>query len=185
MTFPSSLTAGDSARWRDGPYTLDGVRYDSGATTLTYHLRGDGAPLDVVGQADGVGWVFALTPTQAAQIGAGTWWWSAVLTATGFQRTAARGQVQVSPNLAQMPAVFDGRSRAVRDLDAVEAAISARTTGGAVLKYTIGSRNLEKEPIAALLTLRSALLIQVRNEQSAHSLANGQGNPRILHARFR
>ena len=38
--------------------------------------------------------------------------------------------------------------------------------------------------MAELLRLRSALLIQVRNEQAAANLRNGFGDPRTLYARF-
>ena len=91
-----------------------------------------------------------------------------------------------TPMLAANPAAaYDGRTQAERDLDAVNAAISARTSGGLVAEYSVAGRSLKREPMAALLALRSALMMRVRNEQTAASIAAGLGNPRNLHVRFR
>ncbi len=182
---PATLTSGDTVTWTDAPILLQGETYTAAGYTLTYALRGADGPVDVVGVVEGIGWRFTLSAVQASALGAGTWYWTKKLTATNFQITAGRGELTVLADLsANAAGGYDGRSQARQDLDAVEAVIRARTSGGAVIEYTIGNRSLKKESLAALLALRTQLHIRCRNESVNASLANGLGDPRTLYARF-
>lgn len=187
MNIPQTLTQGDTATWQDDPWVSpSGQLYTAPGYTLTYVLRGPSGGLELAAYSNGNGWLTGISGTQSSTMPAGRVWWSAVLTGAGERVTIATGELIVAENLAANPtAAYDGRTQAERDLDAVNAAISARTSGGLVAEYTIGGRSLKREPMSALLSLRSALMMRVRNEQTAASIAAGLGNPRNLYSRFR
>jgi hypothetical protein len=104
----------------------------------------------------------------------------------GAVTTIGAGQIEVLPGLdyTGQPSAFDGRSQSQKDLDAVQAAIRAIVSGGAVAEYTIGSRRLKKMEMTDLLTLESSLKAAVKREQAAQLAANGLGNPHNLFVRF-
>jgi len=195
MRIPGILTAGDSLSWTDYAFGDSlGVVVDSSSYTLTYSFRGPAAAggVDIVGTAKGSGWTFTITPTQSAAFNTGstplTWYWQAAATKAGVRVTAGDGSLFVKPNLAGLTAgsaTFDGTSQAEKILAAIEAEISARATGGMTLEYTIGNRSLKKEPMNALLQLRSTYKMIVARERRAQQIANGLGNPGRVGVRFK
>lgn len=189
MNIPATIRAGDTVKWRDEP-SVDafGNTVSSGTWTLTYYLRfnhnNEGAT--VVGTAYGQGWEFTISQATSAGFDAGQWYWQAEATKAGEHITLGAGQLDVLASLSYTgsPAAFDGRSQAEKDLDAVQAAIRAMVSGGAVAEYTIGSRRLKKLPMADLLQLEAKLKAEVKREQAAQLAANGLGNPHNLFVRF-
>ena len=151
-----------------------GNEITSATWTLTYYLRTNTASegATVVGTAYGTGWEFTITAATSAGFDAGNWYWQALATYSTEKLTLGAGQVEVvaALNYAGTPGAFDGRSQAQKDLDAVQAAIRALVSGGVVREYTIGNRSLKK--------------YEVKREQMAELMANGQGNPHNLFVRF-
>lgn len=194
MRIPSTLTAGDSTTWTDYPFNdTAGNAIDSGLWSLAYAFRGPvaGAGIDVVGTPQGSGWSFAITVAQSAAFNTGgtpnTWYWQGAATKTGSRVTAGDGMLYVKPNLAGITAgsaIFDGSSKAEQTLTAIDAEISARINGGATLEYTIGNRSLKKEPMTALLELRSRYQLIVSRQRRGQQIANGLGNPSRVGVRF-
>jgi hypothetical protein len=189
VNFPAQIRAGDTVKWRDvaGRDNL-GNAIDSSSWTLTYYLRfnktHEGAT--VVGTAYGTGWEFLIAQGTSIQFDAGQWYWQAEATKSGEHVTLGAGQLEVLPGLsyAGQPSAFDGRTQAQKDLDAVQAAIRAMISGGAVAEYSIGSRRLKKMEVADLLTLEGKLKAEVKRQQAAAMAANGLGNPHNLFVRF-
>jgi len=99
--------------------------------------------------------------------------------------TLGAGQIEVLPALsyAGTPGAFDGRSQAQQDLEAVQAAIRAIISGQAK-QYSIGSRSFTKLDLGELMERESRLKAEVKREQMASLIANGQGNPHNLFVRF-
>jgi hypothetical protein len=167
-----------------------GAPLTSASHGLTYYLRTNTASegATVVGTAYGSGWEFTIAAATSVNFDAGQWFWQAIATATvgGAVTTLGAGQLTVDPalNYAGSPAAFDGRSQAEKDLDAVQAAMRAIISGGAVQEYTIGSRRLKKMEMADLITLESKLKGEVKREQAAALQAQGLGNPHNLFVRF-
>jgi hypothetical protein len=190
VNFPAQIRAGDTVKWRDDASTDVFGNAISSQTgwTLTYYLRfnhtHEGAT--VVGTAYGTGWEFTISQATSAAFDAGTWYWQAEATKSGEHVTLGSGQLTVQPSLSYtgQPAAFDGRTQAQKDLEAVQAAIRAIISGGAVQEYTIGSRRLKKMEMADLLSLESSLKTEVKREQKASMIANGLGNPHNLFVRF-
>ncbi len=190
MNIPPTLAAGDSSHWSDPSFrTGDGRSITSADYTLSYSLRGALAGVDLAAAANGGGWVTSITTAQSAALNTAAsnaiWYWQAYATKAGERVLAGEGTLNVKPNFAALTGVFDGRTQEEKDLDAVKAEISNRVTGGATLEYSIGSRNLKKEPIAALVALQDRLGMVVNRQKAAQRIANGQGNPGKVLVRFR
>ena len=189
MNIPAEIRAGDTVKWRDvASRDVFGNAIDSGSWTLTYYLRTntnhEGAT--VVGTAYGTGWEFLIAQGTSTGFDAGTWYWQAEATKSGEHISLGAGQLTVLANMAYtgLPSAFDGRTQAQKDLDAVQAAVRAMISGGAVAEYSIGSRRLKKMELADLLALESSLKAEVKREQKAALIANGLGNPHNLFVRF-
>ena len=176
-------------KWRDDA-SVDafGDAVTSDAWTLTYYLRFNKASegATAIGTAYGQGWEFTIAAATSAEFDAGQWYWQAIATAGSEKLTFGSGQLAVLAALdyAGTPGAFDGRSQAQKDLDAVQAAIRAIISGGAVQQYSIGNRNLTKMRIEDLLQLEAKLKADVKREQVAELQANGLGNPHNLFVRF-
>jgi len=189
VNIPAQIRAGDTVKWRDvaGRDNL-GNAIDSSSWSLAYYLRTNTASegAAVTGSAYGTGWEFEIAAATSAAFDAGQWFWQAIATKGSEKVTLGAGQLEVLPALAYQgtPGAFDGRSQAQKDLDAVQAAIRAMISGGAVAEYTIGNRRLKKMELADLLALEGTLKASVKREQAAQLMANGLGNPHNLFVRF-
>lgn len=186
MKIPASARNLDTVSWVDDP---TGTGINSTQHVLRYYLRGNttGAGETLTGSASGTGWEFTWAINES--ITATTnYAWQAIAEALsgGALTTVGTGSITLLPSLAYTgsPAAFDGRSQAQQDLDAVQAAIRARISGGAVDEYTIGNRRLKRMELTDLLMLESRLKAEVARERSAEMIANGMGNPRNLFVRF-
>ena len=186
MKIPATARNLDTITWTDDP-TGGGI--SSATHLLRYYLRGTttGAGETLTGSTSGTGWSFTWAVNESITA-ATSYAWQAVAEALsgGALTTIGTGSIQLLPSLAYTgsPAAFDGRTQAQRDLDAVQAAIRARISGGAVDEYTIGNRRLKRMELTDLLMLESRLKAEVARERSAEMIANGMGNPRSLFVRF-
>lgn len=190
MNIPPTIAAGDSVSWTDTNFrTSDGRGVTAGAYALSYSFRGAGAGVDLAAVAAGAGWKTSMSTAQSAALNTSAanviWYWQAYAMAAGERILAGEGSVTIKPNFSALTGVFDGRSQAEKDYDAVKAEISNRVSGGATLEYSIGNRNLKKEPIAALLVLQDRLRMEVNRQKAAQRIANGLGNPGKVFVRFR
>ena len=186
---PPTIRAGDTVSWRDVA-TVDALGNAITSTTwsLTYYLRNAtaGNGLTQASTSYGSGWETTISAASTAGLAAGAWYWAARATSGANAHTIGSGQLTVlaALNYAGAPAAFDGRSQARQDLDACQATIRAMVSGGAVKRYTIGSRQLEKFSLAELIELENRLKAQVAQEEAAERVANGLGDPRNLFVRF-
>lgn len=190
MRIPPRITAGDTVQWTDVAFTDNlGANIGSADYTLRYALRGSGNVVDLLGVAQGSGWQFTLSAAQSSGLNTGAanavWYWQASATKGAVRITAGDGTLVVKPDLAaNASTTFDGSSDAEQTLKAINVAIKARINGGAVLEYTIGTRSLKNETLAALLELRSTFLGIVSRERKAQAIKNGLGNPGRVMVRF-
>ena len=191
MNIPGKITQGDTVVWRDVP-TKDGLGNQIAAPdwTLTYYFNGP-TRFSVVADVNENGWQTTLTSEQTAAMtpvaSVGTpanYYWQATATNGDQQITIGNGTLTVLQNLATAPASYDGRSKAEKDLAAVQQAIEARINGGVVHEYVIGTRRLRNEPLSELLALESRLKLIVSKERQAQAIANGLGDPRNTYVRF-
>lgn len=174
MNIPSFFYAGDTIKWSEDP--IDGK--PSSTWTMVYaikHASGNDATT-VTGVAnDSGGWDFTISATASASLHVTKHWWQVYISHSSERYTQGQGTLQVLANIPGDGANYDGRSQIEIDLDAVEAEIRARATGGATIEYSIGNRSLKKESISRLLELRSALRTDLAREKQAKRLSEGVG----------
>ncbi len=183
MNILKEIFAGDSATWDDLPTTDNlGESIDSSNWTLKYVISG-AAGLTLTGVTQGSGWRTTITKAETATLGAGNFYWQAYAEFSTTKRvTLGSGRILIRPAAGT---AVSGKSQAKQDLEAVQAAVRAMLSGGAVAEYSIGNRSLRKIPIADLLVLESSLKRQVAAEDKAEKIANGLGNPSNIFVRFK
>ena len=190
MNIPSLLTAGDTVAWADVSTTDTlGNPVTSDSWTLVYYLRtntaSEGATVTGVARPDG-GWDFTISAATTSTFDGGRWYWQALGTSGSDKLTLGAGTFEVKGSLAYAgtPGAFDGRTQAEKDLEAVQPAIRAIVSGGAVQQYSIGSRSITKMRMEDLLALESRLKAEVNRERAAEKVAAGLGNPGTMFVRF-
>jgi hypothetical protein len=189
LNIPAQIIIGDTVTWLTDdlagldPLTGLSTTYTNDLYTLSWALRGAVA-LSLTAVASGTGYKTTITSVQSATLMAGNYFWQAFVTKAGNRVTIGSGQSQVVSNLAVGTDAYDGRLEVEKMLDAVTAAIQARLTGGAVLKYQIKGRDLERDPIPDLILLRDRLKVEVSRAKAADKMAQGLGDPRRLFVRF-
>jgi hypothetical protein len=155
-------------------------------------LRASAAGAGVQAQATstGDGWQVVLTAQTTAAMGSGSWELQVVSTVDSAPITTGRGSLTVRKSLAfsGTAGAFDDRSQAQRDLDGVEEAIRALTTGAQ--EYQIGGlgaggRKVRRADLAELIKWRDRLASQVAQEKRAQSLADGSAVSRKIRVAFR
>lgn len=185
--FPSRFIAGDTLTFDVDALTIGGEIIASDAWTLTYRIRGNSVSLDQAATANGTGWTVTVAKATSQAYVAGKYGFSVeVAEIAGAMRrfTLGQGSVEILPNMATAAATFEGRSLAEQDLEAVEAAIRARLTGGAVAEYSIAGRALRYESMTALIMLRDDLKRQVFAAQQAAAIAAGLKTRKRVGIRF-
>jgi len=187
MVIPASLVTKETASWDDLETTDSlGNSVTSALWTLKYEFRG-AASVSLTAATNGTGW---RTSTLVSSFTvAGTYYWQALLT-KGSPTVTDRillnsGKLFVKANLTDATALYDASTQAEQDLAAVQAAMRAIVSGGAVKSYTIGNRSLTKMEMSDLIVLESKLKAEVAQEKKAATIAAGLGNPNNLFVRFR
>jgi hypothetical protein len=181
MAFPPEIYAGDAVSWTD---TLAPA-----ASSYTYYFRTNAASgATAAGTLSNGVWTFTLPAVTTAAFALGQWYYHAVSVTSTTPATVRTGGFTVSQSLAYAgaPTALDLRSQAQIDLEAVEAAIRALTTGAQ--EYRIGTptggRMVKRADLAQLIAWRDRLKADVAREKLAENLVNGKGDGRSLYIRF-
>lgn len=166
---PTSVTAGDTWQW-----TKDFTNYTpsdgTGTWTLSYAIVGPDkliwtAGWSVAGTAD---WTVTIPAASTANLTAGTYRWSAILTGgsgySGERATPEAGVFTVVANPANL-AAGDTLSSAVKNLALVEAALAGRLTAD-MQSYSIGGRSVTAIPVNELYALRTKFRQEVWLERN-------------------
>lgn len=182
---PDQLRAGDSWQWD----RQDLTDYPATSWTLKYAFKNAAAHIEATASADGSNYSVRITAVTTLAYTAGKYHWVAYVE-TGAGASIERHQVdegwlEVLPAFAQAsPAALDDRTHARKTLEAIEAVIESRATVDQ-MKYTIGSRSLDRMPIADLLKFRDYYRAQVRSETLANDAANGKTGGHALVMRLK
>ncbi|MGZ6477668.1 MAG: hypothetical protein ACXWQE_00120 [Bdellovibrionales bacterium] len=184
MNIPQKIASGDSVTWKDKS-SYDNLRNQISAPTWTlkYAIRGE-AVLNLTATTDGTGWSTTMSAAQSATLPPGIYYWQAYAQNGSDRVTLGNGKLVISQDLNASIANADLRSQSQKDLDAVQAAMRAMVAGGAVAKYVIGNRQVEKMHMTDLITLESKLKVQVAREKDADDVANGLGSSKNTYVRF-
>jgi hypothetical protein len=189
VKIPKKIRIGDTIKWRDDATTdVFGDDVTSADWTLTYYLRTNASNGHTVASTSYLtGWETTIAASATASFVEGDWFWQALATKGSEKLTLGTGSLEVlkSYSYSGSPSAVDGRSQAVKDLEAIQAAIRTIVSGGVVQEYKIGSRDLKKYDLADLIMLENKYKAEVVREQKAEKIANGLGNPHSLHIRLR
>lgn len=170
---PEEITPGETIEWRKA--LADYSAADGWG--LTYYFRNAAATgFDVTGTPDGNSWKVSVNVP--ANVAAGRIDWEAWVKKGSDERLADKGAATVLPTLKALAAnaVFDGRTQAERDLDAVRAALVPETHAS-VQEYEIGgvgsNRRVRHYDKSQLLELEKALAQRVNAQRRAAARKKG------------
>lgn len=176
LNIPRTITPGDTVSWRDSFCDYKPPDY-----SLSWAIRGASAiNLDAI--ATGDEFETTITPAQSGTLVAGSYFFQAYTRYGDNRITIGSGQITVLANLGALADPYDGSTTAQKMLAAVEEAIQARLSGGAVDSYEIKGRQLNRTPLPDLVKLRDQLKIEVAREQAAAGL---MPDARRLFVKFR
>ena len=174
---PRTLYAGDTVVWTD-----DRVPADATAVKVWFRTNAAGAGVSANGAVvEGV-WNLTLPGASTTTMIPGDWSYQAVATTPSGNQTYDTGRVEVIASFAYAgtPAAVDSRSQAEIDLENVEQAIRALTSGAQ--SYTIGTasggRTFTRPMLAQLVAWRDRLVAKVAAERQADG--TGRRSRRIL-----
>ena len=168
ITFPSTLFLGDSI---SETYTLDD--YPASTYTLTVRLipHTAGTARTITASASGDDHVVAATSATTGAWTAGAHSWVAYVTSGTDRINVGSGEITILANPASATSL-DGRSHARRVLDAIEALLEDRATSDQK-RIVIRDRELERFPVADLVKLRQAYMLEVKSEENAARISAG------------
>lgn len=139
--------------------------YPATAWNLSVKLRGVGS-INIDATPEGDNFRLRVNAEDTAQWEPGRYWYTARVSNGADILEVEAGEVEITPDLAEAGAGFDGSTHAERVLAAIEAVLEKRATRDQE-RYTINNRELWRTPIADLLNLRDRYRAQVRTEQKA------------------
>lgn len=181
-TIPSEIRAGDFVSWIE-------EEAPTGTTAIRVYLRtsaASGATVDAT--ASGSDWALEIPAATTAALTAGDYLAQFVATVATRPVTYRETKFKVLPSLAYTgsPTAIETRSAKRIQLDQVETAINALTTGAQEYQIGIGSggRMVRRANLKDLIEWRNQLKAEVRAEERAEMIANGQGDPDALYVRF-
>lgn len=177
---PNSFTAGESFSW-----TKEFSLYPASGWNLTYYFRGVGPGFDVEATANGTKFDLAALASQTTSCTAGTYSFQAFVTKDDEKILVDSGTIRVHPNLATMAAedTFDGRSKAQKILDAIDAMVEGKATLDQQ-SYVIGNRQLARIPIPDLILLRDKYQRIVNQEKRLEKQKKGGSYLKTIKAAF-
>lgn len=173
-TEPREVRAGMTWKWKRNDLSAD---YPASTWTLTYWWKktgASGANFSIVATADGADFAVTVTAATTAGYTAGSYTWSAVVTAGTEAYEVDHGTCELLARY-DSAANLDDRSHAKTVLDAIEAVIEGRASKDQE-EYSIGGRSLKRTPIKDLIALRT----HYRAEVQAESIAERGGGGKLL-----
>jgi hypothetical protein len=176
-TEPTSLTAGDTAKWLK---TLPDYLPTDG-WSLAYTLINAASKISITTSASGTDHLVNVDAATTAGWAAGSYSWRAQVSKAGEVYTIASGTITVQPSFGT--ATLDNRSFARIALANIEAYLQ-NSANLAAASYEIAGRKLHRFTPADLLALRDRYRFEVRQEDAAAAVAQGLPDPRRVMVRF-
>lgn len=164
-TEPTTLPAGDTAKWRR---TLpDWLASDGWA--LTYTLVNAATRITFTASADGDGHLVNVPAATTATWAPGAYTWRAQVSKAGEVYTVGTGIMHVLPAFG---AATDARTHAAKVLEAVEAYLE-NANNLAAAQYEIAGRSLRRHTLPELLALRDRYRFELSRADAAQRAAAG------------
>lgn len=175
-TEPSTLIAGDTAKWlKPLPDYLA-----SAGWVLTYTLVNVTNRITFNATASGADHLVNVAASTTVGWAAGTYAWRAAVALSGEVYTVDSGNITIQPTFG---AASDTRSSARKALKAINDYIENPNNLQAA-EYTIAGRSLLRHNLSTLMEMRSQLIVEVAQEDAAANLARGLPDKRRVLVRF-
>lgn len=176
-TEPSTLIAGDTAKW------LKTVTDYSAADgwALTYTLINASAKITITASASGSDFLVNVAAATTNAWAAGSYSWRSQVSKAGETFTVGSGTIDVQPSFGG--STLDNRSFARIALANIEAYLQNQANLTAA-SYEIAGRKLQRIPVADLLALRDRYKGEVAREDAAANAAQGLPDRRRVYVRF-
>lgn len=145
-------------------------------------IKGNGCNLEKTASS---GWVVNLSTTDTSSLIKGFAAYAIKATKASSEITIDSGRIEILPNVFSANGTFEYRSQARQDLEAVQAAIRAFISKGAISDYSINGRSLKRCSLADLTALESRLMLRVKREERAEANKNGVPSGRVSFVRFK
>ena len=176
-TEPTSLNAGDTAKWLK---TLSDYPATDG-WTLTYTLINGSNKITFSASASNLDYLVNVASTTTAGWTAGSYSWRSQVSKSGEVYTIESGTITVQPAFSAN--TLDNRSFARIALLNIESYLKD-ANNMASARYKIGDRELFKIPLGELLKARDKYRVEVAQEDAASNLARGLPDRRRIMVRF-
>lgn len=176
-TEPTSLIAGDTAKWLK---TLADYPASDG-WSLAYTLINSAGKITFAASASGADHLVNVSAATTAAWAPGSYNWRAQVSKSGEVYTVGSGSVSVQNAFAS--ATLDARSHARKALANIEAYLENASNLSAA-EYQIAGRSLKRISLDELLRLRGRYQAEVAREDAAQRVAQGLGDPRRVYVRF-
>ncbi len=147
ITFPTSLTAGTSLRFKRSYASYPA----SSGWAYNFYLAG-ASVLTVAGVASGADFIVTLAPTDTVGFAPGTYRYTEIVSKDSVKVEMGRGILVIEMNLATATA-GTAQTHEEKTLSIIEAALSGRLTKD-IESYQIAGRAVSKIPITELMKLR-------------------------------
>ena len=181
---PREIIQGDYTTWKKTEYSDD---YPNTSYTLSYkaRLEGDGTTvITLTATNSGDDYLIVADADTTAAYTVGVYHWQLYITDSGDSSkrvTLDYGTFEIKPNKAA--ATTDPRTHAKIMLDKIESLLEGRADAD-VSTYSIQGRSLTKLSIDDLLKWRSFYRAEVKKEEQAERVRNGNGSGRLIKASF-
>ncbi len=160
----------------------DYLSTDGWAVSYAFVKAGAQKSVTTTGQSDG-SHLAAIAASASAAWVAGTYRWQKYASKGTERVTIGAGEVIVDPNFATQSTGYDGRSHAVKALEAIEATLERRASTDH-LNFSIdtgnGARAVGRMTPAQLLVMRDRYRAEVQAELDAENIARGLGASKLL-----
>ncbi len=170
---PPELRAGTTWQWRREDLTAD---YPASSWTLKYwmkQLAAAGSHIEITAAADGDNYAVNVSAATTQAYTAGKYAWAAeVFGGSSEVYEVDRGILIVVARFDKASSL-DFRTHARKMLDAIEALLENRATTD-ILEYTIGTRHIKKMAPQELRDWRDYYRAEVRLQDAADRVRNGQ-----------
>lgn len=178
---PLIFRAGDTVNWTKSLADFP----TSEGWALSYRLINSTDKIDINAVISGDLYSISVLATTTAAYKPGIYTWSSAVTLAAVRHSIASGKVTIAPDLASVTADgYDLRSNARKALDAVNAAMLAHGTNAWTQSYSIAGRSMTFKNVGEFFAFRSKLIVEVRAEENADRILNGEKPNNKLRVRF-
>jgi hypothetical protein len=178
---PTRFRAGDTVSWTK---SLSGYPATD-SWVLHYRLWNQSNKYDIDATADGSDHLVEVSAATSAAYKAGDYQWTSWVTLGSERYTVSAGRVTILPDIAAITSPgYDSRTTAKKTLDAVDAAMLAHGGTAWAQEYEMAGRRMRFKNVADFLSFRSRLQAEVRREENAERILNGERPRNRVNVRF-